>query len=130
MPGEHKRPSLGRLIDDHSAYADLLDEHELTELMPHVTPHPDHDHLAIRRYELNDPNLPALDPRARPPRPDLIITWDREANEIRAITSTGETSGAYHDLILRCIDDPRDLDHLIEMLAPTVDARDARAAQA
>jgi len=104
-----------------------MSEDEIRDFLPYDTPNPDHEHIAIKSYGWYDPEKRARRPRMRAPRPELIITWDKKNNEILAITSVGLNSGGYHDLILQRIDKPRDLNHLYEQLAPTVDAHNTRA---
>lgn len=123
----YARPSLGRMIPDHEAFATPMSDDELQEFMPYETPNPDYEYIAIKAYDSYDPEKRERKPHMRPPRPELIITWDKVGNEIRAITSVGFGRGDYHELILQYIDKPRDLDHLYELLAPTVDGRNTKA---
>lgn len=123
----YPRPSLGRLIPDHFAFAAPLTEDESREYLPHEEPNPNHEHIAIKAYEYYDPEKTERRPQMRRPRPELIITWDKANNEIHAITSVGFNSGGYHDLLLQRIDTPRDLEHLYELLAPSVDPHNQKA---
>lgn len=123
----HHRPSLGRLVEDHAAFATPLSEEEHREFLPFETPNSDHEYIAIKAYDYYDPEKRERKPHMRPPRPELIITWDKANKEIRAITSVGFNSGGYHDLILQRIDKPNDLAHLYELLAPSVDSRNTKA---
>jgi len=123
----HSIPSLGRLVEDHGAFASPLTNDELKEFMPFEAPNPDNEYIAIKAYDYYDPEKRERKPNMRPPRPELIITWDKKNNEIRAITSVGFNTGGYHDLILQRLDKPRDLAHLYELLAPSVDARNNQA---
>ena len=120
-------PSFGRLVEDHGAFAAPLTDDELKEFMPYEAPNPDYEYIAIKSYYSYDPEKRERKPNMRPPRPELIITWDKANNEIRAITSVGFNAGNYHDLILQRLDKPRDLEHLYELLAPSVDARNNQA---
>ena len=122
-----RAPSLGRLVEDHGAFATQLSEEELREFLPYETPNPNYEYIAIKAYDYYDPQKRERKPNMLPPRPELIITWDKENNEIRAITSVGFNTGGYHDLVLERLDKPRDLAHLYELLAPSVDARNNKA---
>lgn len=122
------RPSLGRLVEDHDAYAALLTDDELREYLPLTTPDPDHEYIAIKRYDFYDPEKVANHPHMRRPYPDLIITWDKRQNEIHAITGLATPTPGYYDLILRSIPTPTSLQHLLEVMQPTVDTPGANGA--
>mgnify|MGYP001028449619 CR=1 FL=1 len=116
------RPSFGRLVEDHGAYAALLTSEELREYLPLITPDPNHEYIAIKRYDTYDPERVARHPTRRKPYPDMIITWDKASNEIRAITNIARTDPGYIDLILRKLPTPATLQDLLETMKPTVDS--------
>lgn len=115
------RPSFGRLVEDHGAYAALLTSEELREYLPLITPDPNHEYIAIKRYDVYDPEKVANHPHRRKPHPDMIITWDKTNQEIRAITNIARTDPGYIDLILRKLPTPTSLQDLLDNMKPTVD---------
>lgn len=130
MQGKHPRPSLGRSVPDHDAYAELMNDDEILEYLPFTAPNPDHTYIAVKSYWDHDPMRFTIYPHRRPSRPELIIVWDERNREIHAIHGVGTLDSDYLDLALLQIDPPRDLEHLYQLLAPTVDRRNEQAAEA
>lgn len=119
----HHPRSFGRLVTDHEAYAEPLTPAELTELLPLLTPHPDHEYIGVKRYSLYDPEKRERRPQMRRAYPALIIDWDKTNNEIHAIHGLHLTQSPYVELLLGRIDPPRDLEHLYQQLEPSIDSR-------
>lgn len=118
----HKR-SFGRLVPDHEAFAEPLTTVELAELLPHITPNPDHEYIGVKRYSFYDPEKRERRPQMRRPFPSLVIDWDKTNNEIHAIHGLDSTQAPYIELILGRIEAPRDLEHLYQQLEPSIDSR-------
>lgn len=121
MTSRRTRP----LLKPHSAFASLMTPDEAQAYLPNVTVDGSLVYLALNGYGWD--RQPAGPTRTRQERhPAAIVTWDPSTEEVTAVTGiVHPISKDLHELVM-ATGRPLDLEHLVDLLRPYVDARDER----
>ena len=98
---------------------------EAQEYLPHLKTDDSLVYVAVHGYGWDrGPAGPAKQRRDR--HPVALVTWDPVAERVKAVTGFAYPfSVEYHELVM-VIEQPEDLDHLVDLLRPYVDSRDER----
>ncbi|HZW99361.1 MAG TPA: hypothetical protein VFF10_04810 [Trueperaceae bacterium] len=112
-------------LKPHSAFASLMPPEEAQAYLPNITVDGSLVYLALTGYGWDrQPDGPTKNRQER--HPAAIVTWDPSTEEVIAVTGiVHPISTDLHELVM-AIERPLDLEHLVDLLRPYVDARDQR----